>query len=84
MAFLWLKRLFVAIKIVFAVEFLHASGGIHYLLLAGVIRVANVADINLQFALCGARLEGVSTGATHCHRLVFGVNSLFHLSISLG
>src|SRR3989339_706635 len=44
-------------------EFLHAAGGVHEPLLAGVERMAGRADLQLDELLGGAGLEGVAAGA---------------------
>jgi hypothetical protein len=74
--------LFLFFEVVFAVEFLHASGCVDNLLLASVEGMADVADINVHFTLGGLGLKGVPAGALDGYLFVLGVYSLFHLSVS--
>jgi hypothetical protein len=72
------SSLFLFGNVVFAVEFLHAAGCVDDLLFAGVERMANVADIDVQFGFGRFCLKGVAAGAFDHDFFVLGVNSLFH------
>ena len=65
---------------VLAAEALHASGGVHELLLAGEEGMAGGADFYADVALvsraCGKR---VSAGAMHSDLVVAGMDSCFHV-----
>jgi hypothetical protein len=60
-------------------EFFHATGGVNDFLFAGVKRMANRTNFNMQWTTqrgtCG---EFVATATGHFHVLVFGMNFLFH------
>jgi hypothetical protein len=70
----------IGFNVVSLVKFLHASGCIHKLLLAGVEGMAKVANINLHAAFCAACLEHVAASAGDGGNFVFRMKSLFHLS----
>ncbi len=59
-------------------EFVHATGGIYELLLAGVKRMAYVADADDDGGLGGTRLDHVTTSATHFSVRIFRMNISFH------
>ena len=59
-------------------EFVHASGGVHELLLAGVERVAHVANADDNQWLGGAGLDLVAAGATDFRVHIFRMNVRLH------
>jgi len=59
-------------------EFIHAAGGVHELLLAGVKRMAHVADADDDGGLGGTRFDHVATGATDFRVRIFRMNVCFH------
>ena len=59
-------------------EFVHAAGGVHELLLARVKRVADVADADDDGRAGRARLDHVATGATDFRVHIFRVNVRLH------
>ena len=59
-------------------EFVHAAGGVHELLLARVERVAHVANADDDGLLGGARLDHVAAGATNLGVHIFRVNVRLH------
>jgi hypothetical protein len=60
-------------------EALHASGGIHQLLLAGKERVAVRADFQVDGALVGGPGgKCVSACAVHAHFFIFGMDRCLH------
>jgi hypothetical protein len=59
-------------------EFIHAPGGVHKLLLAGVKRMANVANANDDRGLGGTRLDHVAAGTTNLGVHIFRVNVRLH------
>src|SRR5882724_4520488 len=66
-------------------EFLHAAGGVHDLLLAGVERVAIRADFHVQgLAQRGAGLEGIPATAGDGNFLVFWVDLGLHFRVLSG
>src|SRR6188768_4039689 len=56
---------------------------VHHALLARVERVAGCADVDLKLGLGGAGFELVATSTSHCDRLVFGVNAVFHRILAI-
>jgi hypothetical protein len=64
---------------VFLAEFLHATGGVHDLLLAGIERVAGGADFNVQwFHHRGTRSERIPAAAGHCDVGILGMDFRLH------
>ena len=59
-------------------EFVHAPGGVHELLLAGVKRMAGVADADDNRGLGRAGLDDVAARATDLRFLILRVNVSFH------
>ena len=59
-------------------EFVHAAGGVHKLLLARVERVAHVADADDDGVLGGTGLDHVAAGATDLGVHIFRMNVRFH------
>jgi hypothetical protein len=59
-------------------EFVHAAGGVHELLLAGVERMANVANADDDHGLGGAGLDHVAAGATDLRVHIFRMNVRLH------
>jgi hypothetical protein len=59
-------------------EFVHATGGVHEFLLAGVKWMAHVADTNDDGLLGGTRLDHVAAGATDFSVHIFRMNISFH------
>ena len=59
-------------------EFVHTTGGIHEFLLAGVKRVADVANANNDGGPCGAGLDDVAAGATDFRIHIFRMNVRLH------
>jgi hypothetical protein len=59
-------------------EFVHAAGGVHELLLAGVKRVADVADADDDGGFGGTRLDNVAAGATDFRIRIFWMNVRLH------
>jgi hypothetical protein len=59
-------------------EFVHAAGGVHEFLLAGVKRMADVADADDDRGFGGTRLDDVATGATNLGVHIFRVNVRLH------
>ena len=59
-------------------EFVHAAGGVHELLRAGVKRVAGVADADDDGGFGGTRLDHVAAGATDFRVRVFWMNVRLH------
>jgi len=59
-------------------EFVHAAGGIHKLLLAGVKRMAGVANTDDDGRLGGTRLDDVAAGATDLGVHIFRMNVRLH------
>ena len=60
------------------VKAIHATAGVHQLLLTGVERMALGADFNLDIATGGGGLDHLATCATDRGGLVLRMNSLFH------
>jgi hypothetical protein len=59
-------------------EFVHAAGGVHELLLAGVERVADVANTDDNNRPGGAGLDHVATGAPDFRIHIFRMNVRLH------
>jgi predicted RNase H-like HicB family nuclease len=59
-------------------EFVHAAGGVHKLLLAGIERVAHVANADDDDRPGGARLDHVATGATDFRVHIFRMYVRLH------
>ena len=59
-------------------EFVHATGGVHELLLSGVERVAHVANTDDDHRLGGAGLDLIATGATDFRVHIFRMNVRLH------
>jgi len=59
-------------------ELVHAAGGVHELLGAGVERVAHVANADDDGLLGGARLDHVAAGATDFRVHIFRMNVRLH------
>src|ERR1700689_3297820 len=64
---------------VFLAELVHATGGVHHLLLAGIKRMTVRTDVEAQIVADGrARLEGVAAAAGHRDFLVVRMGRGFH------
>ncbi len=72
---LWITQL---LETVFFVELIHASAGIHELLLSGIERMALGADFNSDVLLRGSRLYDGAAGAFDGGLLVVGMYSFLH------
>src|SRR5450432_2620956 len=59
-------------------EFIHAAGGIHELLRAGVKRMAGIANADDDGGFGGTRLDHVAAGATDFCVRVFRMNVRLH------
>ena len=59
-------------------EFVHAAGRVHKLLLAGVERMAHVANANNDRGLGGTGLDHVAAGATDFGVHIFRVYVRLH------
>jgi hypothetical protein len=59
-------------------EFVHAAGGVHELLLAGVERMAHIADADDDGGFGGTRLDHVAAGATDFRVHIFRMNVRLH------
>jgi hypothetical protein len=59
-------------------EFVHATGGIHEFLLAGVKRMADVANADDDYRLGGAGRDHVAAGATDFRVHIFWMNVRLH------
>ena len=59
-------------------EFVHAAGGVNELLLAGIERVAHVANAHDDHGLGGAGLDLIATGATDFRVHIFRMNVRLH------
>ena len=59
-------------------EFVHAAGGVHELLRAGVERMAHVANADDDGLLGVARLDHVAAGATDFRVHIFRMNVRLH------
>jgi hypothetical protein len=59
-------------------ELVHAAGGVHKLLLAGVERVAHVADADDDGGFGGTRLDHIAAGATDFRIRIFWMNVRLH------
>src|SRR5580692_9925005 len=69
---------------VLAAEALHASGGVHQLLLAGEKRMASRADFHADIApVGGPGSKCVAARAMHTHFVVSRMNSWFHRGSNL-
>ena len=69
--------LFAQIETLF--KAVHASAGINQLLLAGVERMALVANLDVDLLLRGAGRERVAAGTGDHRFLVLRMDALFHL-----
>ncbi len=67
----------------FVLEFLDTARGIHVLQLAGVKRMASIANVDANLRSSAASLESVSTTAGHFGFVVFWMNTVFHRSLCL-
>ena len=65
------------------VELFDTSSSVNVLQTSGVERVASRANIDFHFGLGTAGYERVSATASYLHFDVTGVNSFFHLKLSL-
>ena len=59
-------------------EFVHAAGGVHEFLRAGIKRMAHVANADDGGLPGGARLDHVAAGATDFSVHIFRMNVQFH------
>src|SRR5471030_2462607 len=59
-------------------EFVHAAGGVHEFLLAGVKGMAHIANAHDDGLLGGARLDHVAAGATDFRVHIFRMDVCFH------
>src|ERR1035438_1233750 len=59
-------------------ELVHAAGGVHEFLLAGIKRMADVANADDDDRLGGARLDHVAAGATDFGVHIFRMNVRLH------
>jgi hypothetical protein len=59
-------------------EFVYAAGGVHELLLAGVKRMAGIADADDQGGFGGTRFDHVAAGATDFRVRIFWMNVRLH------
>ena len=59
-------------------EFIHSPGGVHELLLAGVKRMADVADTHNDHGPGGAGLDDVAAGTTDFRVHIFRMNVRLH------
>jgi hypothetical protein len=59
-------------------EFIHAAGGIHEFLRAGVERVAGIANADNDGGFGGTRLDHVAAGATDFGIRIFWMNVRLH------
>jgi hypothetical protein len=59
-------------------EFVHAAGGVHEFLRAGVKRMAHVANAHDDGGLGGAGLDHVAAGATDFRINIFWMNVRLH------
>jgi len=59
-------------------EFIHATGGIHEFLLAGVKRMADVADADDDGGFGGTRLDDVAASATNLGVYIFRMDVRLH------
>jgi len=75
-----LEYLILVLEIVLLIELFYTTGGIHYLLFAGVKGVAYTTDIHLHITLCTAGFKGIAASAGNDRFFVFRMYSLFHLS----
>jgi hypothetical protein len=66
------------LETVFFAELLHASRGIHQLLLTGIERMAVGAYFDVDIARGGARLYGIAAGTGNNRLLVFGMDGFLH------
>ena len=66
------------LETVFFVELIHASAGVHELLLSGIERMAFGADFNGDVLLCGACLNDSAAGAFDSGLFVVGMYSFLH------
>src|SRR5271169_3368780 len=69
---------------ILAAEALHASSGIHQLLLAGEERMAGRADFYADIAFVGRpRDKRIAARAMHTHFVISGMNGCFHMGSDL-
>ena len=59
-------------------EFVHASGRVYELLLAGIEGMTGIADTNNNHRFSGARLDDVAASATNFRLHIFGMNLRSH------
>jgi hypothetical protein len=59
-------------------EAFNASRAVDEFLLAGIKRVAFVADIDMRAFDRGTRLDDIAARAGECHRVVFRMDFVFH------
>lgn len=64
-------------------EFLNPTGGIHVLQLAGIKRVARVANVDANFRSGATGYKRIPATAGNLGLLVLGMNVVFHRRISL-
>ena len=62
-------------------ELLDPTCGVNVLQLAGVKRVASVANVDADFGSSAACLEGIPTTAGDVSFVVFGMNAVLHRSL---
>jgi len=59
-------------------ELVHATGGVHKLLLAGIKGMAGITNTNNDHWLCGPGLDHVAARATDLGLHIFWMNICFH------
>jgi len=74
----WLLQTGVASGLELRTEFLDSSGGVYELQLAGVERVASVANIDFQFRSRTARHKCIPTTASYRCFEILWVDTFFH------
>ena len=62
----------------FLLELLDATGRVDIFQLAGIERVASIADIHPQFRLCASCFEAVTATAGDLGLKIFRMNAIFH------
>jgi hypothetical protein len=62
----------------FVLEFLNSTRRIHKFQFAGVKRVANITNVDLQFLASTTGQETVPTSASHGGLLIIWVDAVFH------